>query len=377
MVHTSFNTKQMLLQKKLLLTIQSCVLMLLLNACNNTGIVPNSYAQNKITDSTKLVIKDSVNLSSKLKFEGDINVLFEDSQGNLWIGSHNEGLCLYDGSTFTYYTIKDGLSDNQIRSIQEDKNGIIWISCIKSICSYENGKIIKWKPQNHSSQDFNNNKNWSMSASDLWFHGDNKEGVYRYDGSTITFLEFPIKSANMENPYLNTCIDYGANGKIWFGAYPGVIGYDGKSFTIINDQSLGYPPKQMHVRSILEDSKGNLWIGNNGIGVLLHDGDTTINFTQENQLENTDFQLHGVVDKPSTLARVFSINEDQWGNIWFGTADAGAWKYDGKNLTNYTTKDGLASTFVKDIYKSKNGEMWFAGNGGVSKFDGKQFSPLF
>ena len=75
---------------------------------------------------------------------------------------------------------------------------------------------------------------------------------------------------------------------VWFGTYGAVIGYEGASlptgqarFTIIDNKSLGLNEETgyLHVRSIYEDSKGDLWIGNNGIGVLRYDGDTTINFS--------------------------------------------------------------------------------------------------
>jgi hypothetical protein len=35
----------------------------------------------------------------------------------------------------------------------------------------------------------------------------------------------------------------------------------------------------------MEDSKGNLWIGNNGIGVLKYDGEKVINFTDQQKLK--------------------------------------------------------------------------------------------
>jgi hypothetical protein len=41
-------------------------------------------------------------------------------------GSWSEGVCRFDGKNFTYLTVKDGLSDHQIRSIREDRNGVVW-----------------------------------------------------------------------------------------------------------------------------------------------------------------------------------------------------------------------------------------------------------
>ena len=74
------------------------------------------------------------------------------------------------------------------------------------------------------------------------------------------------------------------------------------------------------------------------------------------------------------MARIYSINEDNNGHLWIGTIDSGVWRYDGKNLTNYTTTDGLTSNAVTTIYKDKKGELWFGTDGGgVCKFNGKMF----
>src|SRR5262245_45150472 len=60
-----------------------------------------------------------------LRFE-TVRSILEDSKGNYWFGSWNEGVCRFDGKNLTYFTVEDGLSDNQIRSIQEARNGVVW-----------------------------------------------------------------------------------------------------------------------------------------------------------------------------------------------------------------------------------------------------------
>jgi ligand-binding sensor domain-containing protein len=164
-----------------------------------------------------------------------------------------------------------------------------------------------------------------------------------------------------------------------------VFGYDGESFTIIDDKSLGHNERTgwLHVRAVLEDSKGNLWIGNNGIGVILHDGHTATRFTQEKGLGKlgphggrTTPQPGDVTDGSPSLHRVFSIGEDRVGNIWFGTVENGAWRYDGKSLRNYTAEDGLTSKDILCIYTDRHGDLWLAGNG-VFKFNGASFDRIF
>ena len=47
------------------------------------------------------------------------------------------------------------------------------------------------------------------------------------------------------------------------------------------------------------------------------------------------------------MEHVFAIEEDLEGNIWFGDRDSGAWKYDGKTLTNYKIDTKLKSQMMK------------------------------
>jgi signal transduction histidine kinase/ligand-binding sensor domain-containing protein/AraC-like DNA-binding protein len=63
-----------------------------------------------------------------------VNVIYEDRSGNLWIGTQG-GLNLLDRnkSTFTTYTIKDGLPNNVIQAIEEDRHGNLWLSTNKGI----------------------------------------------------------------------------------------------------------------------------------------------------------------------------------------------------------------------------------------------------
>ncbi len=126
---------------------------------------------------------------------------------------------------------------------------------------------------------------------------------------------------------------------------------------------------------MFQDKSGNLWFGNNGGGLYRYDGKSLINFTEEKGLGNSEF-IKGLkmTDQPGTLARVWTIAEDKAGNLWFGTIDAGAWRYDGKTLTNFTMKDGLTSNAICTIYKDKTGTLWFGTHtGGVCKFNGKSF----
>ncbi len=329
----------------------------------------------------KIETKDSVyiNPSKKdsLTFTSGIRSIFQDSQGNYWLGSHQEGVAKYDGKSFEYFTTREGLSGNQVRTIQGDNKGNIWFGTGSGVSSF-NGNEITNHTQNQGIDTLNE---WTKTENDLWFNAGNQAGVFKYNGAQLQYLPFPsLKTLNQNNAYFVTCFSEGKNDIIWAGTYAGVIGYDGHNFTVINDETLAFNDAGdlMHVRSILEDSKGRLWIGNNGIGVLLKEKNTIINFSEKNNLIHPASSKSGSKSPAGTLEHVFAIAEDKDGNIWFGDRDTGAWKYDGKTVVNYTIDPTLSSPMVWSIYNDKEGNLLFGmADKGVYKFNGDSFDRMF
>jgi ligand-binding sensor domain-containing protein len=63
--------------------------------------------------------------------ENDIYAIHEDREGNIWIGAIGTGLYHYDGKNFTLFNETDRPdlinNFNGIQNILEDKNGTIWL----------------------------------------------------------------------------------------------------------------------------------------------------------------------------------------------------------------------------------------------------------
>lgn len=66
----------------------------------------------------------------------------EDNDGALWIGTIDNGLWKYDGTTLTNYTTKDGLPGNAVWSIYKDRGGILWFITNGNAVSRFNGKAF-------------------------------------------------------------------------------------------------------------------------------------------------------------------------------------------------------------------------------------------
>lgn len=317
-------------------------------------------------------VKQAVILTDTLQFTSGIRAILQDSKGNYWFGSHQEGVCKYDGKTFTYYTTEDGFCGRQVISIKEDETGIIWFGTSSGLCSYDG---VKFNSDSHIVTPGSG----SFNAMDLWFPGNKADEIIRINRGRIYTIKNPIQIPSNENPgnYGITGFTKGKNGDIWIAYYAGVVHYDGKTTQYINDSTMRYDghSSYMHVRSILQDSKGKLWIGNNGIGVLLMQGDSIIHFSKKHRLFIAD--IFRQKSPPGTLMHVFAIKEDSKGNIWFGDRDTGAWRFDGKEIKNFIVDPALNTQHIWDIYEDRSGNLLFAmGDSGVYRFNGNGFDRI-
>ncbi|HLP13633.1 MAG TPA: two-component regulator propeller domain-containing protein [Flavobacteriales bacterium] len=81
------------------------------------------------------------------------------------------------------------------------------------------------------------------------------------------------------------------------------------------------------------------------------------------------------VDQGLNTSYVWQALEDKNGNIWFATNGGGVNRYDGQRLTFYTQKEGMSSNVVWCLDQDAKGNFWFGTiGGGVTMFDGQNFT---
>ncbi|RXJ43750.1 ligand-binding sensor domain-containing protein [Gelidibacter gilvus] len=76
---------------------------------------------------------------------------------------------------------------------------------------------------------------------------------------------------------------------------------------------------------------------------------------------------------------IMVIHQDKNNNYWFGSWETGVYKYDGKTLTNYTTKDGLPNNRIDEIKEDESGNIYFTSchpKPTIVKYDGNTFTTL-
>lgn len=324
--------------------------------------------------------KNLVSTSRPTALDDDIRSIFQDKSGAYWFGTNSAGVYRYDGRALTQYTEKNGLANVQVQSIQEDSAGNIWFGTGLFGVSRFDGQTVSTLTSPENPPTIQDPSSWRIAPDDLWFHAGG--GTFRYDGKALAYL--PLDQSAIDSQQARTapftlgrysvyCILEDTKGNVWFGTQAqGVCRFDGTALTWFAEKGLA----ESAVLGLFEDSKGNVWFGNNGGGLYRYDGRSTVNVTEEKGLGNSEFKRSGK-SGPGTLARVYTINEDNLGKLWIGTVDAGVWKYDGNELTQYTAQHGLGSDAVNCIYKDRRGALWFGTDAdGVYQWDGAAFTKF-
>ena len=202
--------------------------------CTSTIVFIRSFTHQTELNQRNSILQVKKNIQSietrndtiRLKYTTGVRSILEDSKGNSWFGSYREGVCRLNNGELQYYTIENGLSDNQVRSIYEDKNGKIWFECGIGLSYYDGQKITIYKQRNYTDKN-----GWKLNDNDVWFKGDetagyNKlegdPGVYQYDGQNLSYRSFPLTPTPGENFTYSISTPFVKAGMERFGLEPTV-----------------------------------------------------------------------------------------------------------------------------------------------------------
>lgn len=255
--------------------------------------------------------------NSKLTSNTITSLLLDHNSNFMWIGTYQGGLLKWDLSLDTmtlYNTSNSDLSDNYITTLALDSAGRLFIGTHQGGLNIYNG--TNWK--NYTDTDIPEMGN-TITA--LEISPNNKCLI----GTPKAFIKFDYDSIIIE-PYNNLIPDDGItsiavidDNDYWLGtSYSGLINiyYDTAYFYDSYDND--FPDN--YITALEKDSKGNIWIGTI-YGV--------------SKIDTNRFITTEILDNSGALD-IYSIYEDMHGFIWFGLqGDPTLLRYDGNNYREY------------------------------------------
>ncbi|WP_372932915.1 hybrid sensor histidine kinase/response regulator transcription factor [Mariniphaga sediminis] len=312
-------------------------------------ISPKTYSQAQKSGRDILFqnISNSQGLSQSTVFS-----IIQDTLGYMWFATQ-DGLSRYDGFNFKVYRNDNDDSaaviSQHIRVLFNDREGNYWIGGNKGISRYEyeydkfhNYPLFDLSYDRYISdiEQDNEGRIWAGS-----FNGN----IYRYDNDKDSFSEFKISHQGERLYYINDLCDY--FGKLLVGTEYGLYVVDA---TIKSVEKINLLNEDLKVRKILMDSEERIWLGTEGNGLLLLDRNLNIIKTYLHEIHN-----------PNSLCNnsVRSLAFDNNGNLWIGT-------FVGLSIMNtqtgdfsnyfqdYTRPYTLSQNSVRSAYKDKEGGMW-------------------
>ncbi len=278
------------------------------------------------------------------------NTVFEDDEGNVWIGTFGAGIFRYLGDRFETLRAPNPLPDNMVTAIRKDGDRL-WVS------TYGGGIAEIWT---------GGSRIWNMSSGlvdervfdlhvepngDLWVATRNGiniiSGGQLRDLSIGTGLPFRIIRTITPDP----------DGSLWFGTDGGGL------IHLRNDQFENITTTEglIHntVRAVKFDRNGGMWVGTYGGLNYYKDGDHT-HYTTSDGLANNI---------------VLDVLVDDDGSVWAATFDGLSHLKDGI-FTNYNSFDGLPSDVIYLVYKDAYDNYWLGTTRGLVRFRSDQTDGL-
>ncbi len=316
----------------------------------------------------------------------NIHALCEDNSGRLWIGTEY-GLNIYDPKTqkitqeFNDPNNPKSLSNNLIKCIYRDRNGNMWVG------TYQGGVNIYFPNEERFRNyfpDINNTTNQRMryvkciledNKGNLWIGTDLGLLQFSDNGKLLrTFVNKPSDKSSLNIGGVSALYQ-DKKGRIWVGTWGGGLHelnpVTGK-FTRLPwlDEVHNNPQSQgdINVRSIAEDSKGNLWIGH------------VRGFLDKYSPETKTFEHFKVnIKNLSINAVIIVVKIDKEDNVWIGTQGGGLIKLDARTkkmqyygINSHESENHMLSINSKDVYSlhfSGNDTLWIGTGNGLNMFN--------
>jgi AraC-like DNA-binding protein/streptogramin lyase len=281
--------------------------------------------------------------------------LLEDREGNLWIGTFTTGLVRLKLTRIRSITTANGLPENRVHTILRDNLGCLWVGTqrngLSKIKIEDNiGRVIQTFTTAEGLPDNRVRTLYQDREKNLWI-GTQGGGLAKKENEK--FQVYTSKDGLSTNDI--TAIFQDKTGTLWVGTAHGLSHWKSGTFA---------PYRQTprlttaHIRTIGGDHQGNLLVGTREGLFLIKDGGS--------QLFAPGYD-------------VLAFIGDSSGDLWLGTNGSGLMRFKQGNpglRTIFTTANGLPNNYIFSITTDDRGNLWMSSYRGVFRVSKKELNDF-
>ncbi|AKD56782.1 hybrid sensor histidine kinase/response regulator transcription factor [Spirosoma radiotolerans] len=262
---------------------------------------------------------------------------------------------------FDHLSVRDGLSNNSVNCILQDREGFIWLGTSEGLNKYDGYTftVLQHDP-NHPTQSLQNNNITGLCedhSGRLWVVTEGG-GLHEVDKKTGLVTPHLIQAgeAHKWNKQLSIYEDKG--GVIWISTFAGLARYQPAQhqFTLYSSPQPGVP-----IKTVFEDNQHRFWVATNR-GLYLFDRPTG---------RFTPLPVPGITGNQPTF---ISFHLDANDVLWLGTAGHSLFRLDlGRQpwqLIPYNP-GGIINPFVymNSVHRDAKGILWVGTTNGLQGID--------
>jgi len=278
--------------------------------------------------------------------------LTDDGKGNIWIGTENEGITIYDGKG----EVKSILKGSHVNTLYLDTQNTMWVGTGK--------QGVIWQELSEPlfvNTCFDGLEDVSTITEDgqggLWI-GFDGGGLVRKDPSGNDML-FTKQNGRLPSNLI-TCSTADTHGRFWTGTFgSGVLQWDGRGRFVKYPLRDAKGKEILYVRCMTATPDGSIWIGSLLQGVYCKDKDGR---SRSLTMENSELRTNSIT----------CLYSDARSHLLYIGTSTGFYIYDTKSGTfpkRSKAMDSLSEIMVTSLYKDHQGLVWIGTRTGIIVYD--------
>ncbi len=330
-------------------------------------------------------------------FHGGVNQILEDGEKNLWIATQDSGLVRMTDRKVSSFELSDGLTDNRVLALFEDREGSLWVGTAGGLDRFRNTKLTTMTSKEGLPANYTNSVIKARDGS-LYVSCEFGGLVRIKDNQVVSVIS---KVAGLKSLHGGALYE-SRDGSVWYGTVGGLTRIaDGKITLYNSDPHL----VNWYISSINEDEEGLIAATSETVVERIKNGKAAP-FTVHGQTTplstpgNYTFTIYrhpsgtlwfGTVKglykyapgglptrQPQIDFPVTSISDDGQGSLWLGGRAPGLIRFrirDGR-VTRYARRDGLFDDYVSHVLPDDAGNLWISTSKGIYRASRKDLDDF-